>query len=98
MRRIHYMVIALIFLASPVWAQCPAGYQEDAARAHCCLPGGQGPQWENSGYCCWSGDAMFTGDNNPHCCWNMIDSAEYGRCRNRGESTIHFPRRVRVEK
>ena len=41
---------------------------------------------------------MFTGDNNPPCCWNMIDSEEYGRCRNRPESTIHYPRKVRVEK
>lgn len=91
------MVLALILLASPVWAQCPPGYEEDAARAHCCQPGGQGPNWENSGYCCWSGDAMFTGDNNPPCCWNMIDGP-LGLCRNRPESTVHYPRGLAVKK
>ena len=93
MRRIHYMVLALILLASPVWAQCPPGYEEDAARAHCCQPGGQGPNWENSGYCCWSGDAMFAGDNNPPCCVNIARTV----CVNRGESTVHYPRGMKVK-
>lgn len=45
MRRIHYMVIALILLASPVWAQvicpgeqaCPTGYHETAVNCKTCI-------------------------------------------------------------
>jgi hypothetical protein len=48
MRRIHYMVIALIFLASPVWAQvicpgeqpCPSGYHETSVNCKTCIMDG----------------------------------------------------------
>ena len=40
---------------------------------------------------------MFTGDNNPPCCWNMIDGP-LGLCRNRPESTVHYPRGLAVKK
>lgn len=45
MRRIHYMVLALILLASSVWAQvicpgeqaCPTGYHETAVNCKTCI-------------------------------------------------------------
>ena len=79
-------------LTEAMAGECPIGYVEDLD-SECCIPGTEGPDWINSGYCCWSGDTMFTGDNNPPCCVNIARTA----CVNRGESTVHYPRRMQVK-
>lgn len=99
LKKLKYSSLALLLLAAipmPVSAQCMPGYQEDAARVHCCQPGANNIPFENSGYCCWAGEAMFSVDTITPCCWNMIDGSLGGRCVNRPESTIHRPITLKV--